>query len=311
MIENLEHENLLDISAEDNELTTSRRHPPSSKIRLDGRPTSPTLLESTWLLPGVGGRSSRPVRPGALTDELRANLWGIVANALAADQQAPSSTACLRRVWASRALGGDIGRIPDDAIEVIAGWFSLVEPADVYAFIESVFDNVDPAIRPAFATSINAALERGHADHRFVMRKLLPIVARADVSTIERGMAACKATHLVEPERHLCLALACLANKPRADVQGAIHHAVRTVELAASTITGAMQSLEQCLERLEELGYIGSTLKNAYAGVFTYVGNEAHRPTIDDARVVVVMSAGFVSHIARMDGAEGLRGLGA
>lgn len=281
------------------ERTPSRRHRSSAQIRLDGGP--PTLLErgEPFALPSeLGSRLSRPASPGGLTRPLRTALWRVVANALFA----PGSIGCLRRVWASPALGGAADRIPDDVAELIEDWFSLVEPADVYAFIDAVAEHIEPPFRPGFVAAVNSALEEGLSDHRFVARRLAPISAKADIASIERAFAICKAVRWTFGEAHLHEAVAFLAQKPQPNADAAIREAVRAVELAASTLTSTTQALDDNLELLEARGYIARTLKNAYQGLFTYVTNGARRATTDDARLVVVMCAGFVSHLATHSG---------
>jgi hypothetical protein len=311
------------------EPTESRRHRPASEVRFAGRAPSATLLEPSLMLPGdVSPRPARAIATGALTDELRAGLWEVLAAALFAPSEESlrwtgnnnmprtivqgarhsrsfdpraswMSSGTLRRVWSSPPLGGDLDRMPEDVDEVIEGWFSLVEAGDVYAFIETVHDNLETSFKPLFVAAINVVLERGQSDHRYVMRKLLPIAAKADIAAIERALGACKAAHWADVEKHMVDAVNRLAVKPEPDVTGAIQEAVRTVELAAFALTGEEHvSLDETLEDLEAHGHIARALKNAYAGLFTYVTSGARKPTTDDARLIVVMCAGFVNHLA-------------
>lgn len=266
----------------------------SVRIRLDG--TRSTLIEPRDVQEAHGRRPSRPPVATALTDVVRASLWRIVAERLFA----PSTAAaiCLRRVWSSPALGAEADRLPDDAHDVIERWFLLVEPDDVYAFIQSVFDNLESADRSEFQSVVNTALDEGFSNHRFIGRKLVPIATKSDGATIERAFAACKAARWTASETHLSVALTHLAVKPLPERDGTIRHAVRAVELAAATLSGKTQALDDNLALLEAQGFIGRTMKNSYAGLFTYVTNGAHRATTEDARLVLVMCAGLLSHLA-------------
>src|SRR5690606_36904735 len=77
---------------------------------------------------------------GLLTDEIRGWLWDVVYTTLLAppdelDRRTSgvSGRPTLRRVWAAPPINGNPNRIPEDVADVLEGWFSLVEPADVYA----------------------------------------------------------------------------------------------------------------------------------------------------------------------------------
>ncbi|MDF2693795.1 MAG: hypothetical protein K0S65_2178 [Labilithrix sp.] len=303
-------ERVCDLLAQDIESTedapASRRHRPASEIRF-AKPT-PAVEFDPLSLPGRGGVAGR------LTDEIRVALWELVHAALFAPDEAstyqaagrwalpPTSSVierpAVRRVWVSSPLGGDLDRIPEDVVEVLEGWISLVEPADVYRFIEAVHDALDAPLQPRFAAAVNVALERGHVDHRFVFRHLLPIASKADVGAIERSLAACKSAGWTDVAEHMHDALERLGEKPDADVRGAIHAAFRAVQRAALGLTSERYfDLEDALDDLEARGHVGRPLKTAYAGLFTYV-TSAHRATTDDGRLILVMCAGFVSHLA-------------
>jgi hypothetical protein len=288
-----------------------QRNRPASELRF-GKPTPAMAFQP---LPPASLATSQ-----TLTEELRAGLWEVVQAVLFAAEdvsRAPSSGAghvrlvpsladlralrspTLRRVWAAPPISGAPERIPEDVASVLEGWFSLVEPSDVYAFVETVHDSLEPALQPRFVTAVNTVLERGLSDHRFVLRRLMPIASRSDIAAIERSLGACKAAHWAEVEAHLLAALAKLAEKPEPDPRGAIQAAARAVQQAALALTKEHYfDLEDALNELEAKGHIEKALKAAYAGLFDYVTDVARKTTSDDARLIVVMCAGFVTHLA-------------
>ncbi|MBX3215939.1 MAG: hypothetical protein KF850_28120 [Labilithrix sp.] len=274
----------------------SRRHRPTSDLRFT-KATPPVAFDPTRFPASL-------LPPGTLTDELRAWLWQVVDTTLfgardAADRwTAQLGRPALKRVWTSPPIGGEPDRMPEDVAQILEGWFSLVEPSDVYAFLESVHDSLEPPLQPRFATAINAVLERGLSDHRFVMKRLMPIASKADVSAIDRAIASCKAARWSDVESLLCEALARLGAKPEPDTRGAIQEAVRAVQSASFALTKEPYfDLEDALQDLEKRGHVDKPLKAAYAGLFLYVTG-ARKTTVDDARLIVVMCASFVSHLA-------------
>ena len=278
-----------DVDRDSDDAVDSRRHRPASEIRFV-KGTLPVSFLST----------------GSLTDELRAWLWEIVHTTLLAPHAeldrwtaGVSGRPTVRRVWTATPISGDPDRIPEDVADVLEGWFSLVEPADVYAFIEAVHDSLEVPLQPRFASSINAALERGMSDHRFVLRRMMPIASKADIAAIERALAACPRAHWNEPEARLRDAIARLAEKPQPDARGAIQEAIRAVQDAAHALTKERHfDLEDALQDLRAKGHIDSPLETAYSGLFAYITSATRRPTTDDARIILVMCAGFVSHLA-------------
>lgn len=273
-----------------------RRHRPVSELRFT-MATPPVAFD-----PARFPASLLP--PGTLTDELRAWLWQVVDATLfaahdAADRwTAPLGRPALKRVWSSPPIGGEPDRMPEDVAQVLEGWFSLVEPSDVYAFLETVHDSLEAPLQARFAAAINATLERGLSDHRFVMKRLMPIASKADVSALDRAIASCKSARWPEVEALLGEALARLGAKPEPDARGAIQEAVRAVQRAAFALTKEPYfDLEDALQDLEKRGHVDKPLKAAYAGLFLYVTG-ARKTTTDDARLIVVMCASFVSHLA-------------
>ena len=273
----------------DEEPTESRRHRPVSEIR---------FVEATLPVSLVAS--------GSLTEESRAWLWAVVHATLFAPSEELEGWSsgvrgrpAVRRVWASFPIHGDPDRIPDDAASVLEDWFLLVEPCDVFTFIEGVHESLEPALRLRFAASINIVLERGKSDHRFVQGRLMPITSRADITALERALAACTRARWNGPEAHLRDALARLAHKPEPDARGAVQEAIRAVERAATLLTKEEHfDLEDALDALEAEGHVERGLRSAYSGLFAFVSTTTRRPTTDDARIILVMCAGLVSHLA-------------
>jgi hypothetical protein len=275
-------------SSEEEAPVTPKRHRPASELRFT-EPTSP------------------PLPMGSLTDALRAALWEVVHDFLFAAHEdfdpwtsGVTGRPAVRRVWTSPPLSGDIARIPEDVTELVEGWFSLVEASDVFEFIESVHENLEVPNQHKFANACNVVLERASSDRRFVMRRLVPIASRSDIATIEDAITACKSAGLTTSEEVLLGALARLASKPEPDARGAVQEAVRSVEEAAFALTGKRRlGLGEALQDLREKGVVDPALESAHRELFAYATREAIKPTSDDARLILVMCAGFVSHLAR------------
>lgn len=261
----------------------ARRHRPVTEVRLPARDSYPSAPR-VW----------------TMADELRGGLWA-AAQTVLFERGRP--TAVLRRAWSVPPVGGLPDRIPEDVDRVLEGWFTLVEPADVYRFLEAVLDGLEPIHQPRFAAMINAVLERGDAGHRFVLRRLVPITSRSDIAAVERALAACRAAHWVDVEGSLFDAIAYLAEKPESNALGAIRAVTRAVQEAAEALTHEEYvDFEDALHGLEAKGHVERALVAAYAGLMTHVNNTARRTAPDDARLIVVMCSGFVSQLAARAG---------
>lgn len=277
----------------DDEPVESRRHRPASEIRFVNA-TLPVSFRAR----------------GALTDETRTWLWDVVHATLFAPNAELDRWTCgiggrpaVRRVWTAPPIGGDPARIPEDVATVLESWFSLVEPSDVYAFIEAVHDSLETPLQPRFVASINAVLDRGMSDHRFVMRRMMPIASKADIAAIERGLGACARAHWTTVDAHLRDALARLAEKPEPDARGAVQESIRAVQEAARLLTKEPHfDLEEALQDLETKGHVDKALKSAYSGLFAFVTSSTRKTSTDDARIILVMCSGFVAHLASRRG---------
>jgi len=269
----------------------SRRHRPASE---------PRFVSAT-----------RPVSSsGSLTKEVRGWLWAIVSATLFGPNDeldrwtsGVSARPIVRRVWTSLPIDGDADRIPQDVASVLERWFWLVDPSDIYTFVEAVHDSLETSLQPRFAASVNTVLARGMSDHRFVMRRLMPIASKSDITTIERALAACARVGWSGPNERLRDAIARLAHRPEPDARGVVQEAIRAVEMAARSLTKEQHfDLEDALEALEAKGHVEKALKGAYSGLFSFLTSTTRPPTTDDARIILVMCAGLVSHLANRTG---------
>jgi hypothetical protein len=287
----------------------ARRHRPASEIRFPSSSSSSGAVREPLDTPPHGS-AAFGLAPGAITDETRIALWETIHASLFQPHEdfdvwtnGVAGRPSVRRIWSSSPLSGDPDLVPEDVSLLLEGWFSLAAESDVFLFLESVLANLEIPKQAPFLVAINAHLERGLSSQRFVGRKLVPIPSRSDIATLERALAACKAVGVAasEPEEHLLEALDRLATKPEPDRRGAIQAAIRAVESIAFALTGTRHlSLDDTLEELEHQRLIDGPLKAAYGGLFSYTTGRA-RTTSDDARLIVVMCAGFVTHLtARM-----------
>jgi hypothetical protein len=247
---------------------------------------------------------------GMLTDELREGLWAAIASYLFVAPEADAwagARPTLHRVWTSPPIGADVppdhgdAEMPDDVADLIEEWFSIAKDGEVYALVETVLASLPDAHQVPFASACNLVLERGLSDHRFVGRRLMPIASKSDVATIERALAAARSKRFSEAEGHLLAGLDFLAAKPEADPQATVREAVRAVQATAFALTNEHAlDLADTLDVLEERGFIDRAIKARHAGLFTWVGINARRPRAEDARLILVTCAGFVTHLASL-----------
>ncbi len=267
-----------------------RRHRPASELRL------PEPQVARFAVPDGGDLPPADPRRARLDDDLRAALWSVVRGVLF---DAGDRAALLKRVWGAPPIGALVDRFPEDGAAVIERWFTLVEPADVFRFLESVHEGLDPSSQSRFAAATNAAFERGSSDHRFVARRIAPVGSRSDAAAIERALTACKTAHWAEVEIYLLDAIAYLAEKPTPDTRESVQAAARAVQHAAVALTHEQYlDFDDALADLETKGHMARTLRAAYAGLVAYGNQPSRKTTEEEARLVLVTCAAFVSHLA-------------
>lgn len=292
----IDEEDLTVPSLADYALEESRRHRATKELRL---PSTPDAMRPASTIP-PGSKDAT----GMLTDELREGLWAAISSFVfvAPEADAWAGTAGARptvhRVWTSPPIGGDAD-VPEDVADLIEEWFSIAKDGEVYALVETVLASLPDAHQTHFASAVNLVLERGLSDHRFVGRRLMPIASKSDVATIERALVAARAKHLSEAESHLLASLDHLAAKPEPGATAAVHEAIRAVQAAAFDLTKERPlDLADTLDILEERGFIDAALKARHAGLFAWMGQNGRRPRAEDARLILVTCAGFVTHLA-------------
>ena len=258
---------------------------------------------------------------GALTDELREGLWAAISSFVFVPPEAdawagsPGARPTVHRVWTAPPIAGGTD-VPEDVADLIEEWFSIATNGDVYSLVETVLSALPDSHQEHFASACNLVLERGLSDHRFVSRppdggarhpedkshvcrRLMPIASKSDVATIERALVAARAKQLAETEQHLLGSLDHLAAKPEADATAAVHEAIRAVTATAFALTKERAlDLEDTLDILAERGHIDAALKARHAGLFSWVAQNGRKPRSEDARLILVTCAGFVTHLA-------------
>ncbi|MFO0742033.1 MAG: hypothetical protein U0270_39410 [Labilithrix sp.] len=289
-------------SLADYALEESRRHRAVTELKL---PNAPDATRPASTIP-PGSKDAT----GMLTDELREGLWAAISTFVfvppAADAWAgsPGARPTVHRVWTSPPIGagapldGD-GEVPEDVADLIEEWFSLAKDGDVYALVETVLASLPDAHQVHFASACNLVLERGLSDHRFVGRRLMPIASKSDVATIERALVSARAKHLSDAEAQILAALDHLAAKPEPDAPAAVHAAIRAVQATAFALTKERPlDLADTLDILEEKGFIDAAIKARHGGLFAWVGTNGRKPRTEDARLILVTCAGFVTYLA-------------
>jgi hypothetical protein len=281
-------------SLADYAIEESRRHRAVTELVLPG--DADVARPASTIPPGTKDAT------GALTDELREGLWAAIKSfvfaAPAADAWAAQPT--VHRVWTSPLMGGDPNDVPEDVADLIEQWFSVAGAGDVYALVETVLSALPESSQIGFATAANLVLERGLSDHRFVGRRLMPIASKSDVATIERALVACRSKQLNDAEASLLSSLDHLAHKPEPDAPAAVHDAIRAVQSTAFALTKEQPfGLDDALDILEEQGHIDASLKARHGGLWSWVGGSGRKPRAEDARLILVTCAGFVTHLTQ------------
>jgi len=295
-----ESEDLTVRSLDDHAEAESRRHRAGTELRL---PDGDTARAASTIPPGNKDAT------GALTDALREGLWATIASFLFATDGAGrdgawSATSAgprptVLQVWTSPPIAGDPDHVPEDVPELIEEWFSIASTGDVYALLESVLASLPDPNQARFASACNGMLEHGLSDHRFVGRRLMPIASKSDVATLERALLACRGKQLLEAEAHLLGGLEHLSRKPDPDAQEAVHEAIRAVQATAFALTKDRPlDLDDALAMLEEHGHIDAALKARHGGLFAWVAQNGKKPRPEDARMILVTCAGFVTQLA-------------
>lgn len=286
-------------SLADYALEESRRHRAATELKLPS-PAPDAAHPASTIPPGSKDAT------GMLTDELREGLWAAIASFVFVPPEAdawagsPGARPTIHRVWTAPPIAGGAD-VPEEVADFIEEWFSLAKDGDVYALVETVLASLPDGHQVHFASACNLVLERGLSDHRFVGRRLMPIASKSDVATIERALVSARAKQLPEAEAHLLASLDRLAAKPEPDPQAAVHEAVRAVQAAAFGLTKERPlDLADTLDVLEEKGFIDSATKARHAGLFTWLGQNGRRPRAEDARIILVTCAGFVTHLTSL-----------
>lgn len=286
-------------SLADYALEESRRHRAVTELQLPGeRIEIDATRPASTIPPGTKDAT------GALTDELREGLWAAISSFMFVAPEAdawagsPGARPTVHRVWTAPPIAGGTD-VPEDVADLIEEWFSVASNGDVYSLVETVLGALPDAHQVHFANACNLVLERGLSDHRFVGRRLMPIASKSDVATIERALVAARAKQLVDTEQHLLGSLDHLAAKPEADATAAVHEAIRAVTATAFALTKERAlGLADTLDILAERGHIDSALKARHAGLFSWVAQNGRKPRSEDARLILVTCAGFVTHLA-------------
>lgn len=274
----------------------SRRHRAANELQL---PEGDVKRAASTIPPGNRDAT------GALTDELREGLWTTIASFLFTTEGetrgawSATGSPALLRVWISPPISGDAEHLPEDVADLIEEWFSIASNGDVYALLETVLTSLPEPTQARFIAVCNGMFEHGRSDHRFVGRRLMPIASKTDVATIERALIACRSKQLHEAETHLLGGLERLAKKPDPDAQEAVHEAIRAVQATAFVLTKERPlDLDDALAMLEERGYIDSAVKARHGGLFAWVAQNGRKPRPEDARLILVTCAAFVTQLA-------------
>lgn len=290
------------------EAVESRRHRRASEARFGG-----SVAPRTELSDGTDGGRDEERAPSdvrtALDVEARSAVWSVVVAFLFTRPEYPRRAVrggagdldrtALLRVWSAPPLLGDLALFPADVRDVFEGWTMRATPHDLFSFLESVHDNLYVTVQEDFTQAVNLALARGGADHRFVLRRLVPFSDDADVAAVERAVSACKAARQTAAATRFFSAITRLSKKPQPDLQGAVDEAVESTLLATADgprARAGASSSEHPTPRFAGAPCVDRFDPSEHEVTKTRV------TTSDEARTVILRCAHLLLRLASSDG---------
>lgn len=183
-------------------------------------------------------------------------------------------------------------------------WFLL------YDFIERIYADIEPwevqgSGRPEhdFEERINAYFRHAGVGWQLQDGKITSRGSEAFEVAVHRAIPALKETGLQTAEREIHEALADLSRRPRADLTGAIQHAMAALECVARTASGDSDTLGAILKRHQ--GLVPKPLDTAVEKAWGYASERARHikegsePVRDEAELIVGIAATVATYLSR------------
>jgi hypothetical protein len=180
----------------------------------------------------------------------------------------------------------------------------------VYDFIERLYGSMeqwqvqgDGRPEDEFAARINAYFQFAGVGWQLQDGKIVSRGSEAFEVAIHRAIPALNESGLQTAEREIHEALADLSRRPRADLTGAIQHAMAALECVARTASGDSDTLGAILKR--HPGLIPKPLDTAVEKAWGYASErgrhikEGSEPARDEAELIVGIAATVATYLSR------------
>jgi hypothetical protein len=180
----------------------------------------------------------------------------------------------------------------------------------IYDFIERLYAAMEPwevqgDDRPEhdFEQRINAYFQYAGVGWQLQDGKITSRGSEAFEVAIHRAIPALNKTGLQTAEREIHEALADLSRRPRADLTGAIQHAMAALECVARTASGDSDTLGEILKR--HPGLVPKPLDTAVEKAWGYASERARHikegsePARGEAELIVGIAATVATYLSR------------
>jgi hypothetical protein len=183
-------------------------------------------------------------------------------------------------------------------------WFLVYDFIErLYAALEQWEVQDDGRPEDDFAGRINAYFQFAGVGWQLRDGKITSRGSEAFEVETHRAISALKETGLQTAEREIREALADLSRRPRADLTGAIQHAMAALECVARSASGDSETLGTLIKR--HPGLIPKPLDTAVEKAWGYASEKARHlkegsePARDEAELIVGVAATVATYLSR------------
>jgi hypothetical protein len=259
-----------------------------------------------------------------ISQQLRAELWGVVFDSLEsfADYPSMGGRRYFREPWSQilrnmhthrdHAMADDFVNEVRILVPKIRQIFEHGDYVAVFGWLQWVLRR--PQCPTSFSEYIGAALRNGHAAYRVLERKtIVPIGSDAEFETLKRAFADLARTEFHGARAHLRNAATELTSGQNAD---SIRESIHAVESVVKVLEPS-GDFKKALAKLESKFNIHGALKSGFTAIYGFTSDEggirhalleAGAPAVDetDALFMIGACAAFVSYLINKARTAGL-----
>lgn len=186
---------------------------------------------------------------------------------------------------------------------------------EVFNFLEFVLAQISEELSEELAVEIatpsNKILENENSAYRISNLQFVPITDEAELAAIDEATAAATP----ETRKHLQAAIRMLTARPTGDYRNSVKESISAVEAACQQATGDPKAtLGQALKKLENAGSMHPAFKSGLSSLYGYTSDaggirhaltadDSQAPSFEDAKLMLVLAAGFVNYLAAREAA--------